>query len=45
MACVVLMEAIFPCINLKPDDCNVATTILVQNLSQLHKTVILGVIH
>ena len=42
VACVVLMEAIFPCFNLKPDDCNLATTILVHKLSQLHKTLILG---
>ena len=37
VACVVLMEAIFPCFNLKPDDCNLATKILVHKLSQLHK--------
>ena len=39
---VVLMEAIFPCINLKHDDWNVFTTILVHKLSQLHKTLIMG---
>ena len=37
-----LMEALFPCFNLKLDDCNLATTILVHKLSQLHKTLILG---
>ena len=26
VACVVLMEAMLPCFNLKPDDCNLATT-------------------
>ena len=36
VACVVSMEAIFPCFNLKPDDCNLATTILVHKLSQLY---------
>ena len=35
VVCAVLMEAIFPCFNLKPDDCNLATTILVHKLSQL----------
>ena len=40
--CVVLMEAIFPCFNFKPDDCNLATTILVHKLSQLNKTLVLG---
>ena len=38
--CLVLMEAIFLCFNLKPDDYNLATTILVHKLSQLHKTLI-----
>ena len=33
VACVVLMEAIFPCFNLKPDDCNLATTILLHKHS------------
>ena len=42
VACVVLMKTIFPCFNLKPDDCNLATTILVQKLSYLHKILILG---
>ena len=42
VAGVVLMEAIFPCFNFQPDDCNLVTTILVQKLSQLHKTLILG---
>ena len=37
VACVVLMEAIFPCFNLRPDDCNLASTILVHKLSQLYK--------
>ena len=37
----VLMEAMFPCSNLKPDDCNLAATILALKLSQLHKTLIL----
>ena len=37
VACVVFMEAIFPCFNLKPDDSNPATTILIHKLSQLHK--------
>ena len=32
----------FPCFNLKPDDCNLATAILVQELSHIHKTLILG---
>ena len=41
VAYVVLMEAMFPYFNLKPDDCNLATTILVLKLSQLHKTLIL----
>ena len=42
VACVVLMEAIFPCFSLKPDESNQVTTILVHKLSQLHKTFILG---
>ena len=42
VACIVLIEAIFSCFNLKPDDCNLATTILVHKLSQLHKTLIMG---
>ena len=41
-ACVVLMEAIFPCFNFKPDDRNLATAILLVKLSQLHKTLIMG---
>ena len=40
--CVVLVEAMFPCFNVKPDDCNLATTILLLKISQLHKTLILG---
>ena len=42
VACVVLVEAISPCFNLKPDDYNLATTILVPKISQLHKTLVLG---
>ena len=42
MACVVLIEAITLCFNLKPDDCNLAASILVHRLSQLHKTLKLG---
>ena len=42
VACVVLMEKIFPCFNLKPDDCNLSTTILVRKRFQLNKTFILG---
>ena len=42
MTHVVLMEAISPCFNLKPDDCNLAITIIVYKPSQLHKTLILG---
>ena len=42
VACVVLMEGMFLCFNLKPDDCNLATTILLHKLSQLHKTLMLG---
>ena len=34
VACVVLMEAILTCFNLKPDDCNLATTNLLLKLSQ-----------
>ena len=33
VACAVEMEAIFPCFDLKPDDCNLATMILVHKLS------------
>ena len=42
VTCVILMEAMFQCFNLKPDDYNLATTILVLKISQLHKTLILG---
>ena len=42
VAFVVLMEAMFLCFNLKPDDCNLDTTILVHRLSQLDKVLILG---
>ena len=42
VTCVVLMKAIFPCFNLKPDDYNLPTTILEHKLSYLHKTLILG---
>ena len=42
VVCVVLIEAMFPCFNLKPDDCNLGTTILVVKLSHLHKILILG---
>ena len=42
VACVVLVEAISPCFSLKPDDCNLATTILVPKISQLHKKLVLG---
>ena len=42
VACVVLMEAILPCLNLRPNGCNLATPILVQKRSQLHKTLTLG---
>ena len=38
---VVLMEAISSCFNLKPDGFNLATTILIMKLSQLHETLIL----
>ena len=40
VACVVLVETIFPCFNLKPDDCNLATTTLVHKFPQLHVTLI-----
>ena len=40
--CVVLMAAMFPCFNLKPDEVKLATTILLLILSPLHKTLILG---
>ena len=36
------MGAIFPRVNLKPNDCKLATKISVHKLSQLHKTLILG---
>ena len=36
------MEVILPCFNLKPDDCNQATTILLLKRSQLHQTLTLG---
>ena len=39
---VVSMEALFPCFNLKPNDCNLTAMILLLKLSQLHKTFILG---
>ena len=43
VACVVLMEAIMPCFNLSPDDCNLATTILVpQTLSVAKNTAHIG---
>ena len=42
VACVVLMESTFLCFNLKPDDSNLATMILVHSLSQLRETLILG---
>ena len=38
---ILSMEAIFPCFNLKPDDCHLATTLLVHKLSHLHKTLML----
>ena len=41
VACAVLMEAMLPCFNLKPDDCNLASPNLVLKLSRLHKTLIL----
>ena len=41
VARVVLMEAILPCFNLKPDDCNFSTTILIHKLPQLRKTLLL----
>ena len=37
----VFLSCVVPSFNLKPDDCNLATTILVYKLSQLHKTLIL----
>ena len=40
VACIVLMEAIFPCFNIKPDNWNLATSLLVYKLSHLHKTFI-----
>ena len=42
VVCVVLMEAMFQCFNVKLDDCNLATAILLLKLSQLHETFILG---
>ena len=42
VACAVLIEAMFLCFKVKPDDCNLATTILLLKLSQLHKKLILG---
>ena len=42
VSCLVLMEAIFPCFNLKPDDRNLPSTNLEHKLYQLHKTLILG---
>ena len=42
VARVILMETIFPCFNLKPDEYNLSTTILVHKLSQLDKTLTLG---
>ena len=36
------MEAVFTCLDLKPDECNLATTILVHKLFQSHKIFILG---
>ena len=41
-ACVDLIEAKFPCFNLKPYGCNLATTIFIHKVSQLHKAIILG---
>ena len=41
LACAGLMEAIFLCFNYKSEDYNLATTILIHKLSQLHKTLIL----
>ena len=41
VACAVLMEAIFSYFNLKPDDCNLASTILEHKLSQLKQTLVL----
>ena len=42
VTCAVLMEVMLPCFNLKPDDCNQATTILLLKRSQLHQTLTLG---
>ena len=42
VACVILLEGMFPCFNLIPGDCNLATTIVLLNFSQLHKTLIPG---
>ena len=39
VACAVLMEAIFSCFY---KDCNLATTIFIQNFSQLNEILILG---
>ena len=41
VTCAVLMEVMLPCFNLKPDDCNQATTILLLKRSQLHQTLTL----
>ena len=41
VACVNLMKAMLSCFNLKSDDCNLATTILLLNFFQLHETFIL----
>ena len=38
----IFLSCVVPSFNLKPDDCNLATTILVYKVSQLHKTLILG---
>ena len=42
VTCVVLVEAMFPCFNLKPVDCNLATTMLLLKLCRLHKILLLG---
>ena len=42
VAGLVLMEAMFLCFNLKPDDCKVATMILLLKFFKSHKTLILG---
>ena len=42
VTCTVLMKTMFLCFNLKPDNCNLATTILGHKPSLLHKTLILG---